>query len=262
MDDLAAEARIAREREYHNRRYTEETRMRQQKYYAAIWHGQARFEARLEALIHGADVLEYGCGESSTAFRFAKACRSVIGIDISDIAITHANELAAAENFGNIHFEAMNAEEMTFDDCCFDLIYGRGILHHLSLPRCFAEIARVMRPSGVGLFWEPLGHNVLINGYRKLTPGARTSDEHPLLKQDFDIARRHFEHVEVNFYGLTTLATVPFRNSLIGSVMLNVMATIDRALFLVPSLKYQAWYCTLELRGPRKHGSVANFRRA
>ena len=252
MDGLNADSRIDREREYHNKRFTEETRVEQGKYYAAIKHGAARFDARLDSLMTGADVLEYGCGDNSNTFSFAHRCRSVVGIDISDVAVQHANDRAAAEGIGNLSFAAMNAEAMSFEDARFDLVYGRGIIHHLDLHKSFGEIARVLRPTGTALFWEPLGHNILINGYRKATPDARTPDEHPLLKQDFDLAKQYFSQVDVRFYGLSTLATVPLRNTAVGEALLKVTAAVDDALFQVPGVKWQAWYCMMELGGPKR----------
>lgn len=252
MNDLTANLRIDREREYHNKRFTEETRTDQSKYYAAIEHGAARFSGRLDDLMLNADVLEYGCGNNSETFKFAHRCRSVVGIDISDVAVADANARVASEGISNLSFAAMNAEDMSFEDGRFDLVYGRGIIHHLDLEKSFSEIARVLRPDGTALFWEPLGHNILINGYRRATPDARTPDEHPLLKQDFDLAKRHFHHVDVSFYGLATLATVPLRGSTVGKMLLKVTAAIDEALFQLPGLKWQAWYCIMEMRGPTR----------
>lgn len=59
-----------------------------------------------------------------------------------------------------------------------------------------------MRPSGNAIFFESLGHNPLINIYRNWTPEARTIDEHPLLKSDFDIIRKHFSKCDLQFFGL------------------------------------------------------------
>jgi ubiquinone/menaquinone biosynthesis C-methylase UbiE len=64
----------------------------------------------------------------------------------------------------------MNAEATTFPDNSFDLICGSSILHHLNLDKACAEIRRILRPDGGAVFIEPLGHNPLINMFRKLTP--------------------------------------------------------------------------------------------
>jgi SAM-dependent methyltransferase len=250
--DAATEARLAREQKYHNERFTEEIRQSQGKYYAAVKHGAQEFQAQLAKLAPAADILEYGCGNNSKAFEFNKVCHSIVGIDISDLAVKASNERAAAKGFTNTSFQVMNAEEMTFPASCFDLVYGRGIIHHLNLEKSFREIARVLRPAGTALFWEPLGHNPLINSYRRATPDARTVDEHPLLRQDFDLVRPYFRDVAISFYGLTTLASVPFRDTPLGDALLRATAAVDRALFLMPGLKWHAWFCIMKLSNPIK----------
>ncbi|MEZ6024208.1 MAG: class I SAM-dependent methyltransferase [Hyphomonadaceae bacterium] len=249
-----SEDRIERERAFHNDRFSEETRAAQGKYYLAIRDGADRFNDRVINLARGADVLEYGCGNANQARSLAPLAQSVRGIDISDVAIAEAAAEAKAEGLDNVGFAAMNAEAMEFADASFDLVFGRGIVHHLDLDRCFGEIARVLRPGGTALFWEPLGHNLLLNGYRALTPNARTPDEHPLLARDFDLAKRYFGGVETRFYGLTSLAAVPFGDSKLGGAVLKASAGVDRALFRIPGLKWQAWYCMIELTRPLRAG--------
>ena len=87
----------------------------------------------------------------------------------------------------------------------FDLVYGTGILHHLQINQCLNEISRVLKPGGRLLFIEPLGTNPFINFYRYLTPGSRSKDEHPLLKEDFDNINRKFSKMEIKYYGFFTL---------------------------------------------------------
>lgn len=245
--------RIERERAYHNERFTEETRQAEGKFYFAIKDGATAFSDRVSELAVGARVLEYGCGNASQARALARVAKSVDGIDISDVAIAEASEIAKAEGLTNFRFQTMNAEAMTFEQGSFDLIFGRGIIHHLDLKRSFAELARVLAPGGSVLLWEPLGHNLAINAYRAVTPSARTPDEHPLLAKDFNLARGYFDDVGLKFYGLTSLATVPVRDTNLGEKLLRASAAVDQALFRVPGMKWQAWYTLIELRKPR-HG--------
>lgn len=243
------EARIAREREFHNQRFTEEVRDAQGKYYASIKQGSYEFDRRTLELARDADVLEYGCGSAIQGIQLAKAARTLTGIDISDVAIADAAAAAKAAGLTNTHYLTMNAEEMTFEPESFDLVFGRGIVHHLDLERCFSGVARVLRPGGRALFWEPLGHNPILNAYRDRTPEARTPDEHPLLKSDFDIAKRYFDMSGLRFYGLTTIASVPMRDTKMGDAILSVTSKIDQLIFLSP-LRWLAWYCLIELRKP------------
>lgn len=91
-----------------------------------------------------------------------------------------------------------------------------------------------------------------INAYRAVTPNARTPDEHPLLAKDFKLARDYFDDVGLKFYGLTSLATVPVRDTNLGEKLLRASAAADQALKVLGG-KWQAWCTLIELRKPR-HG--------
>jgi SAM-dependent methyltransferase len=182
----------------------------------------------------------------------------VTGIDISDVAIEKATEHARVAQIKDLDYFQMDAEVLTFPDDRFDLICGSGILHHLDLRRAFSELARTMQPDGKGVFLEPLGHNPLINLYRRATPGLRTPDEHPLLMQDFSLARRYFGKIELHFFNLFTLCAVPFRRSRWFPRVLGVFAGLDRVLFqTIPGARRYAWNVVIALSQPKKRrGSV------
>ncbi|WP_394727113.1 class I SAM-dependent methyltransferase [Altererythrobacter sp. GH1-8] len=247
LEEAAREARIANEREFHNARFSEETREAQGKYYSSIAAGTRAFERRVKELARGSDVLEYGCGAAIQGMQVAAIANTLTGIDISDVAIEDAQKAAAQRGLTNTHYLTMDAEDMTFDEGSFDLVFGRGIIHHLDLDRCFASIARVLRPGGTAIFWEPLGHNPLINLYRDRTPEARTPDEHPLLKSDFALAEKYFELGSSRFYGLSTLAAVPMRDTGFGTVMMKIAGGLDQALFKTP-MRWMAWHTMMELK--------------
>lgn len=239
-------SRVARERDFHNSRFEHDDRDAQLKYYDAIGDCFRAYGARVQELAADTDILEYGCGYGDNALRLAPRARTACGIDISDVAIGRGGQRAADNGLTNVRLEAMNAEAMTFPDDTFDLVFGSGILHHLDVERAFAEINRVLRPGGRAVFVEPLGHNPAIELYRRLTPGARTPDEHPLLKSDFDRFDAAFGATDCRFYGLTTLAAVPFRDSRAKGPLLAVTRSIDKALFSLPGCRWWAWYALME----------------
>jgi len=169
-------------------------------------------------------------------------------IDISDYAIETADKQAKKLNLTNTRFVEMNAEELTFNDDSFDLIFGNAIIHHLDLYKSYKEIYRVLRPGGKAIFYEPLGHNFFINYYRQRTPQMRTKDEHPLLMADINLARQYFDNVSAKFYHLTTLAAVPLRNTIIFRPILKLLYLTDRIIFgLMPFMRKNAWFCCIEL---------------
>ncbi len=239
--------RLDLEREFHDRRFEdgEDKRVAQGKYYWAVEDGAARYWQRVRAAAQGARVLEYGCATGSGSTDLKPLVRSYDGIDISEVAIAAARRQHGGPT---IRFAAMDAMDMSFPDAAFDLVFGSGIIHHLDTEASMREIRRVLTPGGMALFWEPLGLNPLINLYRRLTPAARTPDEHPLLPRDFAIMRRHFSYVEVQFFGLCTLGAVPFRNRPFGNALRHFFRAVDSAILHVPGIRHIGWYTLTMLR--------------
>jgi len=243
--------RIAREQQFHNARFAEETRESQSKYYATIQHSFGAYNARVDELALDADVLEYGCAKGRRSVGLAGRAKSIVGIDISDVGIDQALALAVESGVANCDFQVMDAEALALPNNAFDLVFGSGILHHLDLERAYREIARVLRPGGTAIMWEPLGHNLLINWYRRRTPEARTADEHPILRRDIELARHYFVEVNLRFFGLSTLAMTPLRNSPFFTPGYALTQALDKLLLALPGLRWQAWFVLIELRAPR-----------
>jgi SAM-dependent methyltransferase len=242
--------RKASERSFHDQRYADETRLRQDKYYAVIRASLNHFRAAVRNAAAGADVLEYGCGAEPHAPSVASEAASVTGIDISEVAIARASA-AAGRWLPDSRFLVMDAEQLEFADDSFDLVYGSAIIHHLDLARALREVARVLRPTGKAIFIEPMGHNPIINLYRRLTPKARTPDEHPLRLDDLRLATSLFRESDVRFYHLLSLAAVPLRTTRFFDPALSAFDRADRRLFRsLPRARRLAWYVVLTLEEP------------
>lgn len=242
--DSAMAKRLESEREFHNKRFKDgDNRQAQLKYYWAVARGAEFYAGKVKELAKGADILEYGCGAEPHGVGLLDIAKSVHGIDISEEGIKTATRDYGAPN---LELSVMDAMNMDFPDASFDLVFGSGIVHHLDTAASAREISRVLRPGGRAVFWEPLGLNPLINGYRFLTPSARTPDEHPFLPRDIRIFRDNFSSVDVEFFGLTTLGAVPFRNTRAGGAMRKALEQIDGALLSVPGVRYLAWYCAID----------------
>jgi len=246
-------ARLEREREYHDHAFATGVRAPAKRFYSVAGVLYRWYEEQLAVHAEGADALEYGCGPGSRAFFLARQGAHVTGIDISPVAIEQATARGAAEGLADkLDFRVMNAEQLDAPDGAYDLVCGSGILHHLDLERAYAEIARVLRPGGVGVFIEPLGHNPAINAYRNRTPAMRTVDEHPMLMQDFELAKRWFGEVETHFFTLSSLAAIPLRNRPSFDRVVGGLDALDRALFrAIPPLRRHAWMSGIVLRAPR-----------
>jgi ubiquinone/menaquinone biosynthesis C-methylase UbiE len=97
-------------------------------------------------------VLDVGTATGSLAIEFAKAIPgvAVVGLDLSDAALELAR-VNAQENgvSSRVTFKEGNAENMPFEDGCFDAAISNNTLHLIEHPvRLFDEIHRVLKPRG------------------------------------------------------------------------------------------------------------------
>ena len=242
--------RLESEAAFHDEAFATAVRADARKFYSVTVTSRRRYRQLVFDNVCGKTVLEYGCGTGSSAFDVARLGGRVIGVDISPVGIEMATKKAAAYGLADrAQFLCANVEELPFDDSSFDIVCGSGILHHLDLEKSYGEIARVLKEGGVAVFDEPLGHNPIINWYRKRTPSMRTSDEHPLLMSDLKLARRSFSSVNVQFYHLFSLCVVPFRSTRFFKPLYALTEGLDRiAMTIIPPLKSWAWCSVIELR--------------
>lgn len=245
--------RQEREAEFHDHVFVGGKRPETAKFYAIDGRSTAYYQQLLAGRTSGCHVLEYGCGPGSSAFFLAEQGAEVDGIDISSVAIKRAANTANERGIDDrTRFQLMDAEALRFDDHSFDTVCGSGILHHLDLDRAYREIARVLKPDGEAIFLEPLGHNPLINLYRRRTPHLRTEDEHPLLMKDLERSTGYFGEMRPRFFHLQSLLAIPLRNQRSFERLVSVLDGSDERLFrLAPVLRRYAWMTVLHLSRPK-----------
>jgi SAM-dependent methyltransferase len=204
--DLAK--RVADEKAFHNARFAEHSGAETgSKYYLAL---QDWYSDYLRLVMHwpSRHVLELGSGVECLALQIDHADFAFDSIDISEEAISYAKSHA---RLPQARFSVDDAHHTRFPAGNFDLVIGRGILHHLDIPLACAEIKRVLQPGGKIVFGEPLDCNVLINLYRKLTPKIRSQDERPLSTEALALLRSHFGKLDITYYGFLTLGPAILR---------------------------------------------------
>jgi len=91
------------------------------------------------------------------------------------------------------------------------------------------------------VFLEPLGTNIFINLYRKLTPNSRSIDEHPFVNKDFIYLRTLFKSVEVYYYGFFTLVFCLFYKDPEKSWVYKISFKLDNFIFKFNIFKKLAW---------------------
>ncbi len=220
------------------------------KFYTVTRRRTAYLHQLIDRHCAGKNVLVYGSGEGGTAMRVAHAARSVVGIDISPESVRISREKAARAGVTNVTFEVMDCEAMSFPAQTFDRIVETGVLHHLDLAVAYREMLRVLRPDGVAICTEGLGHNPAIALYRRLTPHLRTEWEaqHILRARDIEAGRVLFPVIDMRFFDLATLAAVPLRGTTLFPAVLTVLETVDAVLLRLPVIRWWAWSTVFTLR--------------
>ncbi|MFN2462438.1 MAG: class I SAM-dependent methyltransferase [Candidatus Dormibacteria bacterium] len=244
--------RLDRERDFHNRIFAESTRESALKFYSVIGRSEHWYNRQIIRQPPPGRVLEVGCGPRARAAELAKLGFDVSAIDISDTAIQMARATASEKGILGVDFRVMNAESLDYPDAAFDLILGSAVLHHLDLDKAGPELARVMKPGGRGIFIEPLGHNPLINWYRRRTPHLRSADEHPLLIPDLKGIRNNFQDVDVRYFEFSTIAAVAARRTRLFRPALAVLGAIDAFILgRFSPLRRWSWICVIAISTPR-----------
>ncbi len=96
----------------------------------------------------GADVLEVGVGLGTDHVQLARAGAHLSGIDLTSRGVELTRQRLHQEGLAST-LSVMDAEQLSFPDDSFDMIYSFGVLHHTtSLERALREIRRVLRPGG------------------------------------------------------------------------------------------------------------------
>lgn len=104
------------------------------------------------ALAPGQEILDIGCGTGSLTLMIAEQLGGggVIGIDAAPRMITIARKKAEKRKLA-ARFAVGVAEDLEFDDECFDSVVNSMFAHHINhdlKERAFAEMYRVLKPGG------------------------------------------------------------------------------------------------------------------
>ena len=110
--------------------------------------GEREFERELRKRVLGRDVLDVGCGPGEFTLQMARKARSVVGIDVSHVALGLAKRNLAKAGARNVLFRYGDIRRLPFPNETFDLVYSRRgpasvDKHNLS------EVVRVLRPKGI-----------------------------------------------------------------------------------------------------------------
>ena len=243
--------RLENEQSFHDKRFSKHGGLRSgiKKYYSINKIAEEIYYSIISNNCKGKKLLELGCGTGDNLEIFHNFGASVTGIDISIEGINKANQKINDTKL-NASYSVMNAEDTDFENNIFDIVVGTGIIHHLDLKTIYLEIPRLLNDNGHAVFIEPLGHNPIINLYRKLTPHIRTPDEHPLKRKDLKLLKKYFHNIEIQYFSLFTLFAVPFRNSFIFNPLFKILYMIDRLFLKIPFVREWGWVAVIHIYKP------------
>ena len=239
--------RKVREANFHDQRYSDDKRKILSPIYDFAKNSKILFKDIVTDINPGDNILEIGCGASAISDQIVNIGANVTIIDISKKAIEIAKQ-NIHDDIKNIRCMVMDAENLQFSDNSFDLIYGRGILHHLSIEKAIFEIKRVLKNGGKAIFYEPLGHNLFINIFRLLTPRLRSKDEHPLLVKDLKLIENNFPNTRFHFFYLFSLISLLFSKFKLFNRLTKMIERLDIYLNRVfPFLRKYNWITIIEI---------------
>jgi ubiquinone/menaquinone biosynthesis C-methylase UbiE len=223
----------------------------------ARWYSTTQLSAEyriswLAKHIPGRIVLDYACGDGAETLRAAKMGAALaMGIDVSDISIQNATQVASREGLSErCVFLEGDCEATGLPDNSIDVILCCGMLHHLDLARAYPEMQRILKPGGRVFAQEALNYNPLIKLYRQLTPQLRTEweKEHILSLKDVRAAQNFFDIGELRYWHLTSVLGACARGvPPLFRIISPVLNCVDRLILSIPGLRLMAWQFTFEL---------------
>ena len=111
-----------------------------------IWYEHYHRYAMALQWVEGLDVLDAACGEGYGSDLLATRAKSVTGVDISETAISHAQNKYQREN---LKFTSSNVIKLPFKDNSYDVVVSFETLEHLiEHDELVQEFRRVLKSDG------------------------------------------------------------------------------------------------------------------
>lgn len=103
--------------------------------------------------VAGLDVADIASGEGFGSFMLSQQARSVVGVDVSAMAVAHSAERYRGQTLSFIHGDAA---DLPLADGSVDAVVSFETIEHVRDPeKAVAEIRRILRPSGFLIMSSP-----------------------------------------------------------------------------------------------------------
>lgn len=156
-------------------------------------------------------ILDYGCGTGDKSIEILEDGWEINGIDISEKSISVANKKYGSAS--NISFDVMDCENTIFPDNTFDIVFDFGTFSSINIKDAFHEIIRIMKPDGVLICIETLGHNPILNFKRKVNvwTGKRTewASQHIMRLEDWLSIESKFMDTTIEYFAFASILFYP-----------------------------------------------------
>lgn len=150
-------------------------------------------------------VLELGAGTGMHTLALTKTKATVVAIDISPNAL-RLLELSISSAGEKVITQVADMECLPFEDSSFDAIFSAGSLSYGEPETVYREIKRILRPNGMFICVDSLGHNPIyrFNRWIHFLRGRRTKST---LKHMPNLGRiknltSGFNHVDIQYFGV------------------------------------------------------------
>ena len=198
-------------------------------------------------------ILDYGCGTGSKSAHLVSNDWEIQGIDISNNSI-EAGKIKFGVN-PNITLSVMDCENTSFEDSSFDIIFDFGTFSSIDINRGIKEMTRILRPGGVIICIETLGHNPIANFKRKinLLKGKRTkwATGHIMRVEKWNHLATFFNSCKIKHFNLLPVFLTPLLLVLpakLNKRLLKFLWKTDSYLLKMPFLQRYAFKTVVVLK--------------
>ncbi len=99
--------------------------------------------------LKGKRLLEIGLGQGAEAQKLIEGGCIYNGVDLTEESVKRVKLRCELYNLPYESVTQQNAENLTFEDNSFDVVFSHGVIHHSpNIKKIIAEIRRVLKPGG------------------------------------------------------------------------------------------------------------------